>query len=49
VRVVLEYDPPAGRLGAVVAGLFRESPEVQIREDLQRFKQMMEAREFATT
>ena len=49
VRVVLEYAPPAGRLGAAVAGLFRESPEVQIREDLRRFKQLMEAREFATT
>jgi uncharacterized membrane protein len=42
VHVVLEYDPPAGKLGALVARLFGESPDVQVREDLLRFKQVME-------
>ena len=42
VRVHLQYNPPAGKLGAAVARLFGEEPSVQIREDLQRFKQLME-------
>ncbi len=49
VRVVLEYEPPAGRLGAVVAKLLGEEPDAQVREDLRRFKQIMEAGEIATT
>lgn len=49
VRVVLKYDPPAGKLGAAVARLFGESPEQQIDEDLRRFKQVMETGESATT
>ena len=48
VRVVLKYDPPAGKLGAVVARLFGESPAQQIDEDLRRFKQLMETGETAT-
>jgi uncharacterized membrane protein len=43
VRVVLMVHPPAGRLGNLVASLFGEDPQAQIEEDLQRFKQMMEA------
>jgi len=42
VTVELKYDPPAGRVGDWVARLFGESPEQQIREDLRRFKQLME-------
>jgi uncharacterized membrane protein len=42
VRVKLQYDPPAGKLGAWVAWLFGAEPTVQIREDLRRFKDMME-------
>lgn len=49
MRVELFYRPPAGRLGAVFAMLFGEEPEQQIREDLRRFKQLMEAGEIATT
>src|SRR2546429_668060 len=49
VRVVLKYDPPAGKLGAFVARLFGENPEQQIDEDLRRFKQLMETGEIATT
>lgn len=43
VRVVLEYIPPGGRIGAAVAKLFGEEPQQQINEDLRRFKQLMEA------
>lgn len=42
VRVRLQYDPPAGKLGAWAAWLFGEEPSVQIREDLRRFKEEME-------
>ncbi|HEX7174661.1 MAG TPA: SRPBCC family protein [Pyrinomonadaceae bacterium] len=49
VRVVLKYDPPAGKLGAAVAWLFGENPSQQIDEDLRRFKQLMETGETATT
>jgi len=40
--VVLEYVPPAGPLGTAIARLFGEDPQQQIREDLNRFKQLME-------
>lgn len=43
VRVALKYDPPGGKLGALVARLFGENPERQIEEDLGRFKDLMEA------
>jgi uncharacterized membrane protein len=49
VRVVLKYDPPAGKVGAGIARLFGENPEQQIEEDLRRFKQVMEAGEAPTT
>jgi uncharacterized membrane protein len=43
VRVVLRYDPPTGRLGAAIATLLGEAPAQQIRADLRRFKQVMDA------
>lgn len=49
LTVELEYRPPAGRLGVVLARLFGEEPDVQLHEDLRRFKQMMETGEIATT
>lgn len=45
VKVVLQYQPPAGAVGATVARLFGEEPSQQIGEDLLRFKQLMEAGE----
>lgn len=42
VRVILNYEPPAGRLGATIAKLFGEEPSRQIEEDLNRFKQIIE-------
>jgi uncharacterized membrane protein len=45
VRVVLSYDPPAGKVGATVAKLLGEDPSHQVDEDLRRFKQVMEAPE----
>lgn len=49
VRVVLKYDPPAGVIGAGIAKLFGEEPSQQIREDLRRFKQLMETGNAAST
>jgi uncharacterized membrane protein len=45
VRVVLSYEPPAGKLGAAVAKLLGEEPSQQVQDDLRRFKQVMEALE----
>lgn len=49
VRVELKYDPPAGKMGHMLARLFGRSPQEQIREDLRRFKQYMETGEVPTT
>jgi uncharacterized membrane protein len=48
VRVRLQYSPPAGKLGAAVAWLFGEEPSQAIREDLRRFKRLMETGEIPT-
>ena len=45
VRVTLQYSPPAGRLGRTIAWLFGEEPEQQVRNDLRRFKQIVETGE----
>lgn len=45
VRVQLEYHPPAGAIGRSVAWLFGEEPEQQVKDDLRRFKQLMETGE----
>jgi len=47
VRVALQYNPPAGKLGAVVSTLLGEKPASQVEAALQKFKQLMEAREIA--
>jgi uncharacterized membrane protein len=45
LHVELEYQPPAGMLGATVAMLFREEPKQQVQDDLRAFKQVMEVGE----
>lgn len=45
VRVRLQYSPPGGKVGAVVAKLMGLDAATEIREDLQRFKQLVEAGE----
>lgn len=49
VIITIDYIPPAGKAGALLAKLFGEDPEQQIAGDLRRFKQLMEAGEIATT
>jgi len=45
VHVELRYEPPAGKLGALVAKLFGEEPSMQVSGDLRRFKQVLETGE----
>jgi uncharacterized membrane protein len=49
VKVVLKYDPPAGKIGATIARLFGAAPEQEIHEDLRRLKELMETGEVPTT
>jgi uncharacterized membrane protein len=45
VNVHLQYAPPAGKAGALVASLFGREPSRAVREDLRHFKQLLEAGE----
>lgn len=43
VRVKLQYDPPAGKIGATVAWMLGDDPQQAIEEDLRRFKELLES------
>jgi uncharacterized membrane protein len=45
VLVDIEYSPPGGAIGELIAKLFGEEPLQQIKDDLRRFKQIMETGE----
>jgi uncharacterized membrane protein len=47
VRVTIDYEPPAGRMGALLSQLLAEEPDTQISEDLRRFKERMEGSDLA--
>lgn len=49
VTVHMQYSPPGGKVGAAVARLFGRDAETEIREDLRRFKQLVEAGEVPAT
>jgi uncharacterized membrane protein len=49
VTVTIVYDPPAGGFGKLVAKLFQREPYIQARQDLRRFKQLMETGEIPTS
>jgi uncharacterized membrane protein len=44
IKVQLKYNPPAGKVGAVVASLFGEAPHQQLDQDLARLRDILEAR-----
>ena len=48
VEVEMEYDPPGGGAGAALARLFGTRPTEDVREDLRRFKQLVETGEIPT-
>lgn len=43
VIVRLQYEPPGGKLGSLVASIFGEEPSQQIRSDLRRLKVLLES------
>jgi uncharacterized membrane protein len=43
ISVNLQYAPPAGKAGALIASLFGREPSQTIREDLRRLKRLLEA------
>lgn len=48
VTAEVRYNPPGGKLGATLAWLLGEEPEIQVTEDLRHFKEVMETGEIAT-
>ncbi|CAN5922658.1 hypothetical protein BH11GEM2_BH11GEM2_38820 [soil metagenome] len=49
VKVTLDFEPPGGRIGYLVARLFGEDPDRQVREDLRKFRQLMETGDVTTS
>jgi len=49
VRLSIHYSPVGGELSASLIKLLRQDPQSQVREDLRRFKQLLETGEIATT
>jgi len=45
LHVDMRYSPPAGAVGATIAKLFGEEPQVQLKDDLRRFKNIAETGE----
>jgi uncharacterized membrane protein len=45
VHVEISYDAPGGAIGAALAKLFGEEPRQQVKDDLHRFKQIVETGE----
>jgi uncharacterized membrane protein len=48
IRVSMQYMPPAGTLGAVIARLFGKDPTWDLSQDLRRLKQILETGEVST-
>jgi uncharacterized membrane protein len=48
LRVTMNYNPPAGRVGDAIAHVAGASPGQLIKEDLRRLKQVLEAGEIAS-
>jgi uncharacterized membrane protein len=49
VKVALEYEPPVGKFASFLAKLFGKEPNIQVAQDLARFKALMETGEIPTT
>lgn len=49
IHATIRYEPPGGVIGEAAAGLFKKVTQEQIKEDIRRFKQILEAGEIATT
>jgi uncharacterized membrane protein len=49
VKVSVDYQPPAGRIGLAAAKIFGRTPGAEIRDDLRRLKAIMEVGELPCT
>jgi uncharacterized membrane protein len=49
VTATIAYDPPATKLGVLIAKMLGREPKIQARRDLRRFKQLMETGELPTS
>ncbi len=49
VTAAIQYRPPAGALGRAFALIMGKDPQFTVREDLRRFKALLEAGEISTT
>ena len=49
VSATILYDPPGGVIGKLVAKVMQREPAIQARRDLNRFKQLMETGEIASS
>jgi uncharacterized membrane protein len=49
VKVEMDVEIPAGKLGLAIAKIFGEDPDREVREDLRKFKQLMETGEITTS
>lgn len=49
VSLTILYDPPGGIIGKIIAKFAQREPAIQARRDLNRFKQLMETGEIATS
>jgi uncharacterized membrane protein len=49
LRIEMQYNPPAGTVGAYIAKLLGREPEKELSSDLRRLKQFLECGEIATT
>ncbi|HKX30815.1 MAG TPA: SRPBCC family protein [Blastocatellia bacterium] len=49
VKLEMHLEPPGGALGKAMAKLFNRVPELQVQEDLRRFKRLIETGEIITT
>ena len=48
VTIAMQYSPPGGAVGKAFATIFGKDPAFTVREDLRRFKALMEAGEIPT-
>lgn len=48
VHAVIKYRPPAGQLGGAIMKLFNPALEEMVKQDLRRFKQLLETGEITT-
>jgi uncharacterized membrane protein len=49
VRLIVEYEPPAGHIGAWLAKLMKENPDEQVQRALRRLRQLAETGDVLTT